>query len=223
MCPLTCCADRARRQLCLGMLLLALAVCIEVPALAQSGTRNPQGSNARPAQPSANVALEGFCPVCIIDVQKWVRGIAQHQATYDGKTYYFPGQEQKQTFLNDPARYVPALGGDSTVALIDTGRRVAGSVHHAAFQDGRLFLFVDDNEKRQYLADPDKYAKADLALNGNCAVCSVDLNKQVPGKPEIAAYHQGLRYLFPSDAQRKAFLANPAGYAVKTVAPPAAR
>ena len=110
-------------------------------ASAQSATRSSRGSTRAPAQydstsksgsASASVALQGYCPVCIIKMKKWVKGNPNIQATYDGKTYYFPSSEQKGMFLSDPAKYVPALGGDCTVCLAKMGERVPGTVHHAA-------------------------------------------------------------------------------------------
>ncbi|MCI0493261.1 MAG: hypothetical protein L0Z07_10020, partial [Planctomycetes bacterium] len=108
-----------------------------------------------------------------------------------------------------------ALGGDCTVCFANMGKRVAGSVRHAALHEHRLFLFPSAEQKKEFQAHPDKYVDVDLALDGNCAVCQVEMHKDVPGKPEIAAIHQGLRYLFPSEKQRDMFLANPAKYAAK--------
>lgn len=174
---------------------------------AQSGSK---GSVAK-----SNVALEGYCPVCVGDMNKWVPGKKEIQATYDGKTYYFPSEKQKQMFVADPAKYVPALGGDCTVCLANMGKRVPGSIRHAAFHEHRLFLFPSAEMKKEFQAHPDKYANVDLALDGNCAVCQVEMKKEMPGKPDIAAIHQGMRYLFPSEKQRDMFLAKPAKYAAK--------
>jgi YHS domain-containing protein len=151
-------------------------------------------------------------------MKKWVKGNPNIQATYDGKTYYFPGSEQKEMFLVDPAKYVPALGGDCTVCLANMRKRVPGTVRHAALANGRLFLFPGGEQKQEFFANQAKYADIDLALGGKCAVCRVEINKDVPGNPEIAEYHQGFRYLFPSEKQREMFRANPAKYAVKHAA-----
>ena len=64
------------------------------------------------------------------------------------------------------------------------------------------------------MASPQKYADADLALAGNCAVCRVELKQEIAGKPELTANHAGIRYQFPSDKQRKLFVGNPGTYAV---------
>ena len=67
------------------------------------------------------VGLRGYCPVCILDANKWVKGSPEHQATYDGVTYSFPDEAIKQKFLADPAKYVPALGGDCIVCYAKLG------------------------------------------------------------------------------------------------------
>ena len=173
-----------------------------------STTRAPAGS----ATQGTPVGLSGYCPVCIIDMKKWVRGSAQYQAVYDGKTYRFPNAEIKQTFLANPGKYVPALGGDCTVCLAKMGKRMPGSVFHAAYHKGRLYLFPGDDQKQMFVADPTAFANVDVALNGMCSVCRVEMNKEMPGDPQYAAFHDGMRYLFPGEDQLKMFHANPAKY-----------
>jgi YHS domain-containing protein len=151
-------------------------------------------------------------------MKKWVKGKPEHQLTYDGKTYYFPAAKQKQMFVADPAKYVPALGGDCTVCLAKMGKYVPGSVRHAAMLEQRLYLFPADEQKQEFLAHPQQYSNIDLALGGLCSVCKVEMNKDVQGKPEISAVHNGLRYHFPSDQQRQMFLANPNKYSAGATA-----
>ena len=140
------------------------------------------------------IGLGGYCPVCILDANKWAKGSPEHQATYDGVTYYFPEEAIKQKFLANPAKYVPALGGDCTVCYAKLGKRVPGSVNHSARYDNRLFLFPGAKEKQAFLSDPEEFANVDLALKGDCAVCLVHGNKRVPGKPEFAEIKDGFRY-----------------------------
>ena len=63
----------------------------------------------------SRIGLGGYCPVCILDANKWAKGSPDHQAIYDGVTYYFPDEAIKAKFLANPAKYVPALGGDCIV------------------------------------------------------------------------------------------------------------
>jgi len=206
-----------------------LLVVGSVPAMAQSGSRNappsgrptpPAGSGQR-AQEQAPLALEGYCPVSILEMRKWVKGDPAYSVVYDGRTYLFANAQGKQMFEANPAKYVPALGGDCAVALVEMGKRIPGNIRHASFHDGRLYLFSNENAHKMFQAQPAKYADADFAYGGNCVVCRVAMQQTVPGKPGLAVVHKGLRYLFPSAEQRNEFLANPAKYEVSaTDAPP---
>ena len=59
----------------------------------------------------------------------------------------------------------------------------------------------------------DDFAKIDLALKGDCAVCVAENGATVPGSPEFTAVHNGFRYQFPSDRDLQVFLRNPERYA----------
>lgn len=159
------------------------------------------------------LALEGNCPVCATKMGKWVKGSPDFQATYDGKTYCFPSERERKMFVADPAKYVPALGGDCTVCYVKMKKRVPGNIRQMTLHEGRLYLFPSEKQKQAFLANPAVFADADLALDGNCPVCLARMGKKVPGKPEFTAVHNGLRYRFPSDRERQVFLANPKKYA----------
>ena len=100
------------------------------------------------------IGLGGYCPVCIVDANKWAKGSPDHQATYDGVKYYFPDEAIKAKFLANPAKYVPALGGDCIVCYAKLGKRVHGSVNHTARHDNRLFLFPALSNSRPSSATP---------------------------------------------------------------------
>ena len=159
------------------------------------------------------IGLGGYCPVCILDANKWAKGSPEHQATYDGVTYYFPDEAIKQKFLANPAKYVPALGGDCIVCYAKLGKRVPGKTEHAARYDDRIFLFPADEQRQAFLKDPAAFADADLALQGDCAVCLDHHSKRVPGKAEFTEIYKGLRYRFPSAAIQAEFRKDPARYA----------
>ncbi|RUL87952.1 hypothetical protein [Tautonia sociabilis] len=194
-------------------LLAAASLVASSPAWAQSGTRQP----SRPAQPSQErsypLALRGYCPVCLVNMKRWVPGSPEHEVIYDGHVYRFPGEEQKRMFEADPAKYTPALHGDCIVCYADMGRRVPGELNFGQFHRGRLFFFPSDRERQKFRSDPATYADADLAFGGNCAVCRIEMRQEVPGKPEYAVHYRGLRYLFPGPEQRAMFLADPEKYA----------
>lgn len=200
---------RTTRRVALGSL-FALTMAITSPTIFADDK-----ADAAKGKKEVKLGLDGYCPVCIVDGKKWVRGKPEFQTTYDGITYRFPGDRPKQKFLDDPARYVPALGGDCVVCYVKAGKRVQGSIRHATFHRGRLFLFPSDGEKQAFLDKPAQFENADLALNGECAVCLAKMKKHVPGKPEFTAIHNGLRYQFPSNRERQMFLKEPASFAVE--------
>ena len=157
-------------------------------------------------------ALDGYCPVCLVKMNKLVKGDAGYSSTFDGKTYLFPGTKQKQMFDADPAAFTPVLGGDCTVCRVEKGKTVPGKAELHVVRDGRLYLFPSEKQRRMFEDNPDKYADADLALGGDCAVCLAKMGKVVPGQPEYASVHDGMRYLFPGPEQKRMFDEDPAAY-----------
>ena len=195
-------ASYSFRQLATGSL-LALAVVY-------------QGAGAVKAQQAEaqRIGLDGYCPVCLVEAKKWEKGAAEHSAVYDGVTYRFPNEAIKKTFLANPAKYVPALGGDCVVCYAKLGKRVPGSTDHVVRYMDRIFLFPGKEQKEVFLKTPgDGFAGVDLALKGDCAVCQVQQGKHVAGKAEFAEVYHGFRYLFPSAEIQAEFRKDPARYA----------
>jgi YHS domain-containing protein len=159
------------------------------------------------------IGLEGNCPVCIVEANKWEKGSPYYKAIYDRVTYYFPNDSLRQKFVASPAKYVPALGGDSVISYENLGKRVPGSIQYGTRYADRVFLFPIEKELRVFLKNKKKFANVDLALNGDCAVCLANLNKHVPGKAEFMEIHNGFRYLFPSAKEQAAFRKDPARFA----------
>jgi len=182
--------------------MLFLTGLMPVVALAQgSGSERPE------------TALDGFCPVCIVKADKLVKGDPAYSSVYDGKRYLFPSDEQKQMFDENPAAFAPAMGGDCVVCKVEMKKEVAGKPEFHLVHDGRLYLFPSEEQLKMFKAKPDKYADADVALNGLCTVCKIDMGKDVRGNPEFAYDYRGQHYLFPGKEQLRKFQKNPRRYA----------
>lgn len=188
------------------------------PAPRQAAPQQPMhsgsGTTGQPVPRSA--ALEGYCPVCLVNMQKWVVGRPEFLQDYDGHQYLFPGAKQRDMFRADPAKYAPVLGGNDVVEFSHSGRRLPGNVRLGATYEGRHYFFASDANKQAFSASPTQFANADLALGGKCVVCQVDKSHDVTGKPSIAAVYNGMRFYFPKESVRQTFLANPAHYASHT-------
>lgn len=181
--------------------MLLVTGLIPVVALAQgSGSEKPE------------TALDGYCPVSIVKMDKLVKGDPAYASVYDGKKYLFPSAEQKTMFDENPAAFAPAMGGDCVVCKVEMKKEVPGKLEIHLVHNGRLYLFPSEEQLKMFKAKPEKYADADVALNGNCPVCKVDLKKDVKGKPEFAYDYHAMRYLFPGKEQLEKFKANPQKY-----------
>ncbi len=101
-----------------GSLFLLVTAIPVLDSAAQSATKK-----ADTEVKSAKIALDGNCPVCIVEMQKWVTGDEKIQVEFDGQKYLFPGEDQKAMFLTDPVKYAPALGGDCIVCFALGGNR----------------------------------------------------------------------------------------------------
>ncbi|QDU81522.1 YHS domain protein [Polystyrenella longa] len=161
------------------------------------------------------VALEGNCAVCLLDGDAVVKGTEKYTVEYDGQRYLFPDESTQQKFTKNPAKYAPVLNGDCTVCYEHGGHRPAGKVEHHVAYEGRLYLFPSEGVMKKFTDSPEDFVDADLAYDGNCAVCLIDGGAENPGKAEFTAHYKGMRYQFPNAALQKKFEESPAQYAVK--------
>ncbi|MGD9721439.1 MAG: hypothetical protein AB7O59_09540 [Pirellulales bacterium] len=165
------------------------------------------------------LAFNGHCVVCLVDGKQWSMGSPEHSVIFDGREYRFPSDAEKDKFLANPDRYVPALNGNSVVAYVNSGTLVSGNPRFGAIHRERVYLFQDEGEKAAFLANPSGYADADLAYRGASAVSLVDLGQSIAGRAEFAARYQGFRYLLNSAQERDTFLRTPGRYAQRNSAP----
>ncbi len=156
-------------------------------------------------------AMNGFCPVTILDNAKWEKGDTALKTTYDKRTYYFVNKEAKAKFDKFPPKYVPALGGDCIICLINVNKRIEGSVFYSVRHKDRLYLFPGDVAKKEFKDEPEKFENADLALNGNCPVCKKGGSNE-KGKPEFTVIVNDMRYQMASKEIMQEFMRNPKNY-----------
>ncbi|MEM7607905.1 MAG: YHS domain-containing (seleno)protein [Myxococcota bacterium] len=84
------------------------------------------------------------------------RGRASISYRYEGGTFWFATEENRDAFAAAPARYVPAYGGFCAYAMAD-GRRVRIDPEAFSVVGGRLYLNYSPSVKRQWLEDRDDY------------------------------------------------------------------
>ncbi len=127
----------------------------------------PQGPGPLPAVAQPTFAIEGHCPVHLLEQSAWVSGDRRWGATHRGKTYLFVSEGCQKKFLADPDRFAPALSGNDPVALVDRGQAVAGRREHGCYfgaePNRRVVLFSDEASFEAFSRNPQRYAGQILA------------------------------------------------------------
>jgi len=128
----------------------------------------PQASppNLVPASQAPPVALDGFCPVTLVEVvaldptdrRAWKKGDPRFGAIHEGRTYLFASAEQQQKFLARPEAYAPVLGGYDPVQLVDHGVWVEGKRAYGLITpEQKIYLFSDENSLARFHQFPERY------------------------------------------------------------------
>lgn len=110
-------------------------------------------------KPSATpLGMDGFCPVTLLQANKWVQGNPKFGVIHRGRTYLFKGQQEKQRFLDDPDEYSPVLAGIDPVALTEGGQILEGNRAHGVVYRRRVFLFSSEDNLNRFWDDPEQFA-----------------------------------------------------------------
>jgi protein disulfide-isomerase len=124
--------------------------------IAQSQT--PAAPAAQAAAAAPPLALDGYCPVALVEEQRWQLGDRRWGAIHRGRTYLFSGPEQQRKFLANPDRYSPAISGQDVVMALDYGQEVDGKRAMGVEYQNRIYLFSSDASRQAFSKDPKRYA-----------------------------------------------------------------
>jgi YHS domain-containing protein len=153
-----------------------------------------------------SLALLGYCPVSLVCQRKLVQGRSEHATEHLGRTYLLASADMSERFRNDPDRFVPANDGFCPVSGIDRAAIMPGNPRWGVLYRSRLFVFAREEDRQQFMADPDRYALVDLADSGFCPHCIRQSGLLVRGDPRLEIARGGRRYWFPSLSHKEAFL-----------------
>lgn len=107
------------------------------------------------------VAVGGFDPVAYFREGSAVEGSPAITLDYEGATWRFASEDNREAFKADPRRYAPAYGGYCSWAT-SQGYLAKGDPHNWDIVDGRLYLNYDDRIQERWRKDiPGFIAKAD--------------------------------------------------------------
>lgn len=112
------------------------------------------------------LALQGFCPVTVVDDNAWVEGNPDHGVVHLGKLYLFASREKMQAFLADPVPYTPVLNGIDVVRFFEERRIVPGK-REWGMRDpihNRMFFFADEAAMTHFENKYDLYTDAAIEV-----------------------------------------------------------
>jgi YHS domain-containing protein len=89
------------------------------------------------------VAIQGFDPVSYFTQKKAVKGKSTITTTFEGVTYHFASQANKDLFLKNPSQYEPQYGGWCAYAMGAMGEKVEIDPETFKIVDGKLNLFYN--------------------------------------------------------------------------------
>jgi YHS domain-containing protein len=102
--------------------------------------------------------LKGFCPVTLRDQRELRDAQTQFESAYRGQKYHFASADAKLRFEANPARYAPAAYGADVVSLARDKDVVEGTLDHAAWFRGRLYLFGSQTSHDEFVSNPIEFA-----------------------------------------------------------------
>lgn len=127
----------------------------------QAGAQRTQAKLEMIAARKGLKGLKGFCPVSLRDHRDLVDAQSQFRVVYNEKTYYLSSSDAVAEFHSDPAKYAPAARGCDVIHLAITGEEQEGSLDHAVWYKGRLYLFVSAETMETFVAAPSSHATLD--------------------------------------------------------------
>ncbi|MDB4338918.1 thioredoxin family protein [Rubripirellula sp.] len=146
---------------------LANAEGIAMPPDTESTSSNgtaqaPDADNATPPE----LALDGFCPVSVIDEDQWVEGQPEISAVHLGRLYLFASEEKMKLFLADPNPFTPVLNEIDAVVFFEERRIVPGK-REWGMKDPihqRMFFFSDEASMNHFYQQYERYAQSAIDL-----------------------------------------------------------
>jgi YHS domain-containing protein/thioredoxin-related protein len=112
-------------------------------------------------------ALDGYCPVHLMEQGNWTKGDAAFGAIHRGKTYLFISKQCQERFLANPDRYSPAFDGNDPVQLMDRNQTVPGRREIGCYlgvePNRRIVLFADEASYQAFVRNPQRYAAGAFA------------------------------------------------------------
>ena len=120
------------------IILLVFVVFVTTQVSAQTVTKRTKEFNLE-----KGLAIQGYDPVTYFTQKKAVKGKSSIATTFEGVTYYFTSNENKEIFKKNPSGYEPQYGGWCAYAMGSNGEKVEVDPETFKIVNGKLFLFYN--------------------------------------------------------------------------------
>lgn len=144
--------------------LILFVALVSATTFAQSAAKRQKEYNLE-----KGVAIQGYDTVAYFTQKKAVKGKTTIASNYEGVTYNFSSQANKDTFVKLPASYEPQYGGWCAYAMGANGEKVEINPETFKILDGKLYLFYNayfNNTLKTWNKDETNLkAKADMNWN----------------------------------------------------------
>jgi len=117
---------------------VGLALLVSSSLFAQSSDRVKQFNVS-----GDHLAINGYDPVAYFTQSKAEEGNKSIRADYQGVTYFFASEKDKNLFTENPAKYEPQYGGWCAYAMGAKGEKVEVDPETFKIIDGKLYLFYN--------------------------------------------------------------------------------
>ena len=129
------------------------------PDATRTSLSQPAVFGGRTSFKTQTAVLDGYCPVELVDHERWTEGDPRWTVVYGGCTYTLSTATARERFRANPSRYVAVNSGNDPVLTVDQRRATAGRTDFCVTYDGRLFMFAREETLQKFLKDPRRYLK----------------------------------------------------------------
>lgn len=123
---------------------------------APPAVKKPTQADLPPDSPP--LCFDGYCPVSLKTLNKWVVGSPQFGVVHRGRTYLFTGPQQLEQFRAAPDSYSPVFAGKDPVLLLENQVSQDGVREYGFKYGDEFYLFSSKETMQKFQASPQTYS-----------------------------------------------------------------
>ncbi|QEG40395.1 thioredoxin family protein [Roseimaritima ulvae] len=118
------------------------------------------------------LAMQGYCPVAVLDQGEWVAGDPQNGLIHLGQLYLFSSPEAMDKFRQDPEVYTPVMNGMDVVLFFEERRLVQGSREWGVTDPefNRMFFFANEETMNHFNREHARYTRSAMDITRQAAM-----------------------------------------------------